>query len=62
VAIPGHEQFAGDLEQEAVLACVRQGQGAAGTCADYVRNTVAHLQEIGIAEPGLEVLVERLGA
>jgi cation transport protein ChaC len=62
VAIPGHEQFAGDLDREAVLTHVRQGQGAAGTCADYVRNTVAHLQEIGIAEPGLEVLVERLGA
>lgn len=60
VALPEHEQFAGDLDQAAVLACVRQGQGSAGTCADYVRNTVAHLREMGIAEPALEALVSRL--
>ncbi len=60
VAKPEHEQFAGDLDEAAVLTHVRQGQGSAGTCADYVRNTVAHLREMGIKEPALEALVERL--
>jgi cation transport protein ChaC len=62
VADPGHEQFAGGLDEAAVLACVRQGQGSAGTCAEYVRNTVEHLREMGIGEPGLEGLLERLEA
>jgi glutathione-specific gamma-glutamylcyclotransferase len=60
VAKPEHEQFAGGLDEAAVLACVRQGQGSAGTCAEYVRNTVEHLREMGIREPGLERLVEGL--
>ena len=45
-----------------MLRCVRQGQGLAGTCVEYVRNTVAHLREMGIAEPALEALLGRLGA
>ena len=39
-----------------VLRHVRQGHGLAGACADYVRNTVAHLREMGIGEPELEAL------
>jgi cation transport regulator ChaC len=34
----------------------------AGACADYVRNTVAHLREMGIREPELERLVAELEA
>ena len=39
--------------------CVRQGHGLAGACADYVRNTVAHLREMRIGEPELERIVDR---
>lgn len=62
VAKPDHEQFAGNLDRAAVLRCVRQGHGLAGSCADYLRNTVAHLREMGIAEPELEGLVAALEA
>jgi cation transport protein ChaC len=61
VARPEHEQYAGDLDEAVVLERVRDGHGSAGACADYVRNTVAHLREMGIEEPRLEALVGRLG-
>jgi cation transport protein ChaC len=62
VARPEHEQYAGSLDQAATLRCVRQGHGLAGACADYVRNTVAHLRAMRISEPELEGLVEALDA
>jgi cation transport protein ChaC len=62
VAKPHHEQFACGLGEDDVLRFVRQGQGLAGTCADYVRSTVAHLQEMRISEPTLEAIVARLDA
>ena len=34
--------------------------GWRGPCAEYVRNTVAHLTDIGIAEPRLEALARRV--
>ena len=40
--------------------CVRHGHGLAGACADYVRNTVAHLREMRIDEPDLERIVQAL--
>lgn len=60
VARPEHEDYAGGLDDAAVLRHVRQGHGLAGSCADYVRNTVAHLHEMGIREPHLERLVAAL--
>ena len=45
----------------ALLRCVRQGHGLAGSCADYVRNTVTHLRAMGIREPELERLAATLG-
>jgi cation transport protein ChaC len=62
VAKSEHEQFASGLEEADVLRFVRQGQGLAGTCADYVCSTVAHLQEMRIKEPALEAIVARLAA
>jgi cation transport protein ChaC len=60
VARPEHEHYAGDLDEAAVLACVRRGHGLAGACADYIRNTVAHLREMRIDEPELERIVAAL--
>lgn len=61
VARPEHEHFAGHLGFEQILDCVRQGHGLAGSCRDYVRNTVAHLQAMAIREPVLERIVADLG-
>jgi len=60
VARPGHEHFAGNLDRDGLLRCVRQGHGLAGACSDYVRNTVEHLQQMRISEPDLERLVREL--
>ena len=56
VARPEHEDYAGGLDETAVLRHVRQGHGLAGSCADYLRNTMAHLREMGIRETELERL------
>jgi cation transport protein ChaC len=61
VAKPDHEDFAGGLGRAAVLHCVRQGHGLAGSCADYLRSTVLHLRELGIVEPELEAVMAELG-
>ena len=60
VARPEHPDYAGGLDAAAVLQHVRQGHGLAGSCADYVRNTVAHLREMRIREPQLEGLAAAL--
>ena len=60
VARPDHPDFAGGLEPGAILRRVRRGHGLTGSNADYVRNTVAHLAEMGISEPVLELIVARL--
>jgi cation transport protein ChaC len=62
VAKPDHEHYAGNLDQAEVLRHVRHGHGLAGACADYVRNTTAHLREMRILEPDLEALVAELDA
>jgi cation transport protein ChaC len=62
IARTDHPQFAGDLSEDEVLRHVVQGVGVGGACADYVRNTVAHLVEIGIGDARLEAIVRRLDA
>lgn len=60
VARPDNPDYAGHLDRAAILTHVRQGHGLAGSCADYLRNTVLHLREMGIAEPELEELLAAL--
>ena len=62
VARPDHPDYAGGLDPAAILDRVRRGRGLTGSNAEYVRNTVAHLTEMGISEPALELIVGRLDA
>jgi glutathione-specific gamma-glutamylcyclotransferase len=62
VACTDHPDFAGNLSEEEVLARVQRAIGLAGTNADYVRNTVTHLADIGIREPSLEALAASASA
>jgi glutathione-specific gamma-glutamylcyclotransferase len=57
-----HRQFAGKLPLAKALRLVRQGTGATGTNIDYVRNTLAHLRELGLRDKGLEELARRADA
>ena len=55
-----HRQYAGRMEEEAVLGHIRQGQGVSGACTEYVFNTVAHLRDMNIHDDHLERLTRRL--
>lgn len=57
-----HEQYAGSLERAELMRLVTQGVGVSGANPEYVRNTQAHLRELGIRDATLEWLMDRLGA
>jgi len=60
VADHAHPQYAGRLGIEEQIAFVRQGEGISGPCADYVASAISHLNEMGLADPLLETLAQRL--
>ena len=41
---------------------MRQGTGATGTNIEYLRNTLAHLRELGLRDRNLEELARRADA
>jgi glutathione-specific gamma-glutamylcyclotransferase len=51
-----HRQYAGRLSVEEQLRHVLQGVGVSGRCADYVEQTLMHLEEMGIRDGALEAL------
>ncbi len=55
-----HHQYSGPLPTQEMLRLVRQGAGESGLNTDYVRNTHAHLKEMGIIDGQLEQLVSLL--
>jgi cation transport protein ChaC len=61
LADKAHRQFAGKLSLTKSIKLVRQGRGATGSNVDYVRNTVAHLRELGLRDRTLEELARRAG-
>jgi glutathione-specific gamma-glutamylcyclotransferase len=60
VVDPAHEQYAGHLSRAQKLSFVRQGVGEAGSCIDYVKNTVEHLHDLGIPDLALDDLYRQL--
>ena len=55
-----HPQYAGALTLEAQFDLVMQGEGRSGRNVDYVLATVEHLAELGVDDPELRALAERL--
>ena len=55
-----HEQYAGRLDRETMLAIVRAGHGQSGDNAAYVTETHDHLAAIGVHDSDLEWLAARL--
>ncbi len=45
-----HPQYAGTLPLDRTVDLVLQGCGKSGDCLDYLRNTVRHLDDLGIAD------------
>jgi cation transport protein ChaC len=52
-----HEQYAGKLTARQTADYIAQGIGTMGTNLEYLRSTVAHLDELGIAEGSLHRLL-----
>jgi len=62
VADRAHYQYAGKLADAKIAGIIRHAVGAMGSNRDYLRNTVRHLEEMGIADCSLHrilKLVER---
>jgi len=62
LADPNHEQYAGRLSLDEQLHIVRARKGEAGDNAEYVLNTVRHLEEEGVHDAVLFGLAARLTA
>lgn len=65
IADPGHPSYAGRLTIEEVAALITRGVGSRGANIEYLVNTLRHLEELGVRDPGLRRIhsvVERLQA
>lgn len=56
-----HPQYAGGLAPEEQARLICQGRGRSGANIDYLLNTLAHMRELGIRDPGLEALARLTG-
>ncbi|MHA1536151.1 MAG: gamma-glutamylcyclotransferase [Alphaproteobacteria bacterium] len=52
-----HERYAGGLSLERTAGIIRQGHGQRGPNTDYLENTIAHLDDLGIKEGRLHDLL-----
>ena len=55
-----HEQYAGGLSVQEQLRIVTGGRGESGPNAEYVLNTVRHLDEAGVHDPILGAIAKAL--
>jgi cation transport protein ChaC len=51
-----HERYAGRLDDAAIVRSIAVARGPLGACADYLFNTTAHLDQLGIADRSLRRL------
>jgi cation transport protein ChaC len=57
-----HARYAGKLPEDRIIDSIAAAHGPLGTCATYLFNTVAHLEELGIHDRRLERLRDRVTA
>jgi cation transport protein ChaC len=57
---PDHAQYCGGLAMEEQAQIIAGAVGGRGANRDYLWSTAAHLAELGIADPDLEWLAERV--
>jgi len=53
IADPKHPSYAGRLPLEEVAALITRGIGTRGANVEYLINTLRHLEELGVRDPGL---------
>ncbi len=59
---PGHDAYAGILPEETVATRIASACGRLGPCAEYLTNTVAHLQALGIRDRHMSDLLAMVRA
>lgn len=57
IADTTHQQYAGKLSDAETVKLIRQGNGKAGPCIDYLQNTLDHLLELGINDRSLARII-----
>ncbi|MBK1669432.1 gamma-glutamylcyclotransferase [Rhodovibrio sodomensis] len=62
VVDPGHPQYAGRLSYDEMARLILQGEGKGGTCLDYLRNTVQHLEALDMHDHALHRLLREVEA
>jgi glutathione-specific gamma-glutamylcyclotransferase len=67
IANPGHVNYVGSLTDEEAARVIAKATGVLGSCFEYLQQTVAHLHEAGLTDPGLGriaalVVLERSGS
>ncbi|MBL3567146.1 gamma-glutamylcyclotransferase, partial [Rhodovulum sulfidophilum] len=59
---PDHVQYCGGLPLEEQAQIIARAQGGMGPNDEYLFNTVAHLAELGLSDPDLDWLADRVRA
>lgn len=54
LADPAHPAYVRELDLQGRARLVAQGNGQRGLCVDYIRNTIEHMQQVGVRDPHLE--------
>ena len=57
-----HPQYTGNMPEEQIVELVRRGVGARGRASEYLANTVAHLNDCGIADGLLHRILAQVEA
>jgi cation transport protein ChaC len=57
---PAHPRYAGRLPEETIASTIARACGKIGSCREYLENTVAKLDEIGIPDRNLHHLLEKV--
>jgi cation transport protein ChaC len=57
---PLHERYIGHLDIDATARIIATAAGTLGHCSEYLENTCAHLEELGLADRHLKQLRERV--
>ncbi len=60
VSNPGFVHYAGLLPEDRVIEIVAKARGYSGACAAYLADTAAHLARLGILEPALRRVRDRV--
>lgn len=55
-----HHQYTGELELDATAELIRHGVGVSGPGIDYLRNTVHHMEALGLATGDLKRILQMI--